>query len=131
MAAALTLKQLGVTDRTFFLYDTFCGMPEPSEYDNRLGSYANPREKFRLLQTGPDSSDWCRASLDEVRQNVATTQYNFNRFKFIEGKVEETIPGTLPDEIAILRLDTDWYESTKHENDSPVSTFSLQRCIDR
>ena len=115
MAAALTLKQLGVTDRTFYLYDTFCGMPKPSEFDNRLGSYANPQEKFRLLQTGPDSSDWCRASLDEVRQNLATTQYNFNRFKFVEGMVEETIPGTLPDEIAILRLDTDWYESTKHE----------------
>ena len=115
MAAALTLKELGVTDRTFYLYDTFCGMPEPSEYDSRLGKYVNPQEKFRLHQTGPDSSDWCRASLDEVRQNLATIQYDFNRFKFIEGKVEETIPGTLPDEIAILRLDTDWYESTKHE----------------
>ena len=115
MAAAQTLKQLGVTDRTFYLYDTFCGMPEPSEFDDFLRGYVNPQEKFRLLQTGPDSSDWCRASLDEVRQNLATTQYKFNRFKFVEGKVEETIPGTLPDEIAILRLDTDWYESTKHE----------------
>ena len=115
MAAALTLKQLGVTNRTFYLYDTFCGMSEPSEFDSGLGKLADPQEKFRLLQTGPDSSDWCRASLDEVTQNIATTQYNFNRFKFVEGKVEETIPGTLPDEIAILRLDTDWYESTKHE----------------
>ena len=115
MAAALTLKHLGVTDRTFYLYDTFCGMPAPSEYDSRLGGSVNPQEKFCLLQTGPDSSDWCRASLDEVRQNLATTRYDFNRFKFVEGKVEETIPGTLPDEIAILRLDTDWYESTKHE----------------
>ena len=115
MAAALTLEQLGVTDRTFYLYDTFCGMPEPSEHDSRLGGSVNPHEKFRLLQTGPDSSDWCRASLDEVKQNLATIQYDINQFKFVEGKVEETIPGTLPDEIAILRLDTDWYESTKHE----------------
>ena len=115
MAAALTLEQLGVTDRTFYLYDTFCGMPKPSEHDSRFGESSNPQEKFRLLQTGPDSSDWCRASLDEVRQNLSTIQYDFNRFKFVEGKVEETIPGTLPDEIAILRLDTDWYESTKHE----------------
>ena len=53
--------------------------------------------------------------MDEVKQNLATIQYDFNRFKFVEGNVEETIPGTLPDEIAILRLDTDWYESTKHE----------------
>ena len=116
MAAALALKQLGVTDRTFYLYDTFCGMPEPSEYDSHLWkSSVNPQELFRLRQTGPDSSDWCRASLNEVRHNLATTQYDLNRFKLVEGKVEETIPGTLPDEIAILRLDTDWYESTKHE----------------
>jgi hypothetical protein len=33
---------------------------------------------------------------------------------FIKGKVEETIPGTLPKEISLLRLDTDWYESTLH-----------------
>ena len=91
-------------------------MPEPSEHDSHLWKPSvSPQELFRLRKTGPDSSDWCRASLNEVRQNLATTQYDLNRFKLVEGKVEETIPGTLPDEIAILRLDTDWYESTKHE----------------
>jgi hypothetical protein len=29
--------------------------------------------------------------------------------------VEDTIPGNMPKKIALLRLDTDWYESTKHE----------------
>ena len=38
-----------------------------------------------------------------------------DKFIFVEGKVEDTLPNTLPDEIAILRLDTDWYESTKQE----------------
>ena len=33
----------------------------------------------------------------------------------IEGKVEETIPGQAPGAISLLRLDTDWYESTAHE----------------
>ena len=94
MAAVLTLKQLSVTNRTFSLYDTFCGMPEPSEYDSRLGGSVNPQEKFSSLQTGPDSSDWCRASLGEVRQDLPATKYNFNRFKFVEGKAGETIPGT-------------------------------------
>ena len=47
MAAALTLEQLGVTDRTFYLYDTFCGMPEPSEHDSRLRGSVNLQEKFR------------------------------------------------------------------------------------
>jgi O-methyltransferase len=31
------------------------------------------------------------------------------------GKVEDTFPKDTPDKIAILRLDTDWYESTRHE----------------
>ncbi|MGZ5237390.1 MAG: TylF/MycF/NovP-related O-methyltransferase, partial [Caldimonas sp.] len=37
------------------------------------------------------------------------------RIHFVQGKVEETIPGSLPARIALLRLDTDWYESTRHE----------------
>jgi len=34
---------------------------------------------------------------------------------FIKGRVEETIPNAAPEQIALLRLDTDWYESTRHE----------------
>ncbi len=30
-------------------------------------------------------------------------------------EVEDTIPARIPDEIALLRLDTDWYTSTLHE----------------
>jgi len=33
----------------------------------------------------------------------------------VQGKVEETVPANAPDQIALLRLDTDWYESTRHE----------------
>jgi hypothetical protein len=29
--------------------------------------------------------------------------------------VEETIPQHAPEQISVLRLDTDWYSSTKHE----------------
>jgi hypothetical protein len=34
---------------------------------------------------------------------------------YVCGLVEETIPATIPDQIALLRLDTDWYGSTAHE----------------
>ena len=40
--------------------------------------------------------------------------YPAERVHFVKGKVEDTIPGA-PERIAILRLDTDWYESTRHE----------------
>lgn len=46
---------------------------------------------------------------------MAATGYPKDNIIFIKGKVEQTIPGTLPGKIALLRLDTDWYESTKHE----------------
>ncbi|MGB8310417.1 MAG: TylF/MycF/NovP-related O-methyltransferase [Halobacteriota archaeon] len=34
---------------------------------------------------------------------------------FIKGKVEDTLPESAPEAIALLRLDTDCYESTLHE----------------
>jgi hypothetical protein len=46
---------------------------------------------------------------------MATTGYPETKVHYVRGKVEDTIPGTMPGEIAILRLDTDWYESTRHE----------------
>ncbi|MCB7129717.1 MAG: hypothetical protein J3T61_09300, partial [Candidatus Brocadiales bacterium] len=53
------------------------------------------------------------AELEEVKRNVFSTGYE--NFVFVSGRVEDTIPGRVPDRIALLRLDTDWYESTRHE----------------
>jgi O-methyltransferase len=33
----------------------------------------------------------------------------------VKGKVEDTIPANIPERIALLRLDTDFYRSTRHE----------------
>ena len=48
---------------------------------------------------------------------MAGTGYPSERVHYVKGRVEETIPARAPAEISILRLDTDWYESTKHELD--------------
>lgn len=106
MAAALTLMQSGKTDRELWLYDTFTGMVTPGEADEDM---------FGQKAAGKFRGGWCEASLGEVTANMLTTGYPSNRLKFIEGKVEETIPAQAPDKIALLRLDTDWYESTRHE----------------
>jgi O-methyltransferase len=112
MAAALTLLRLGVTDRELYLYDTFAGMPPPTEADTtRSGERAAD-----LLARGDESSHiWAIASLDDVRAAVLSVGYPENRVHFVEGLVEETLPETAPAEISLLRLDTDWYRSTKHE----------------
>ena len=57
----------------------------------------------------------CNVPLNDVKKNVFSTNYNKEKFHFIVGKVEETIPEKAPEKISLLRLDTDWYESTRHE----------------
>ena len=114
MAMALTLKNLCAEDRDLYLYDTFSGMNTPSDHDISVHGL-NAHEYFSKTKTSEDSSDWCLASLDEVKKNVYSTGYSKEKFHFIRGKVEDTIPKNLPNKIALLRLDTDWYESTKHE----------------
>jgi hypothetical protein len=70
-----------------------------------------------MRQTPRDQADgvWCYAGLDEVRRNLRSTGYPESRMHFVKGRVEETVPHPGLREIALLRLDTDWYESTRHE----------------
>jgi hypothetical protein len=61
------------------------------------------------------ASLWCNASIEDVQANMARSSYPSQRIHLVKGPVESTIPGVAPDDIALLRLDTDWYESTRHE----------------
>lgn len=115
MAGALTLRQLGASDREFWLYDTFAGMTRPGAEDVARSGSGDPEALFERSRTGEDSSEWCYASLEDVRANLARVDYPAERFVLVPGKVEDTLPGRRPERIAILRLDTDWYESTRHE----------------
>jgi len=112
MAVALTLLSSGDLSRNLYLYDTFEGMPEPSIHDRNLnGTLAS--EFFATDRDG--AGTWCSASLEEVRSNLVSTGYPSEKIHLIKGKVQETIPRSLPTALSILRLDTDWYESTSHE----------------
>ena len=115
MAAALALLDDNAFDRDIYLYDTFLGMTAPTEADKRA-------EDGLTAQTCLDRSTdkttaiWCVANLDDVRTNMAATGYPAHLIHYVEGPVETTIPANLPKApIALLRLDTDWYESTRHE----------------
>jgi len=114
IAAARTLMECGCTDRDLYLFDTFEGMPKPGELDKDILGTNGARE-FEARRTGADSSDFCFASLDEVRNALFSCGYPRDRIHFVKGKVEDTLPLKAPEQISLLRLDTDWYESTKHE----------------
>jgi len=112
MAGLLTLLEVNDADREIFLYDTYEGMSEPTSDDVR---YDGMDAGGRFDELRSKDQAWCFASLDDVKANVLSTGYAPSKIRFVQGKVEDTIPATLPGPIAILRLDTDWYESTKHE----------------
>ena len=112
MAAALALLTDGDIARDLYLYDTFEGMTEPTETDR---SFDGMSAADQLQSTTPGNGVWCYAGLEEVQANFATTGYPAEKVRFVRGRVEDTIPGVVPDSIALLRLDTDWYESTRHE----------------
>lgn len=118
MAAALRILETGRT-RDLWLYDTYEGMTEPTDHDVRERDELNAKEHFAMSRAAQPSarSDWFRAeaTLEDVERNMASTGYPMERVQLIRGSVEQTIPVQAPDTIALLRLDADWYESTKHE----------------
>jgi hypothetical protein len=111
MMAALTLAALGKTDRDLFLFDTFAGHPRPNPERDLREHYEFWLQRKRTDQ----SSSWAEVTLEEVRGNVSSTGYPLDRIRFVKGIVQETIPAVAPEAIALLRLDTDWYDSTTHE----------------
>ena len=114
MLAARTLMARSAASRRIFCYDTFSGMVEPGELDRDGVNQTTARRRWRRSASDSGSS-WNSASLAEVKSNLASTGYPAALLRFVQGPVEDTIPGIIPDRISILRLDTDWHASTLHE----------------
>ena len=117
MAMAKKLMKKDSNDRKIWLFDTFEGMTEPDENDievetgikgkELLGDTARSSEKYNM---------WAYAPLNEVKNNMIKTGYPVDNIRYIIGKVEDTLKADdIPEKISLLRLDTDWYESTKIE----------------
>jgi hypothetical protein len=113
LVVAQTLRESGIVTRNLHLFDTFEGMPAPTQKDVSL----NGESAADLMKKSSKESSlvWALSPLDEVQRNLLSTGYPAERIFYIKGKVEETIPQHAPPQIALLRLDTDWYESTYHE----------------
>jgi len=114
MLIAYTLLSNNSKERDLYLYDTFNGMPEPSERDVYI---KNKRSAHSIWESAQefDHNRWCYASYEDVKNRMESTNYPKEKIILVKGLVEETIPKFSPKSIAVLRLDTDFYESTKHE----------------
>jgi O-methyltransferase len=109
-AVARTLVQRNDLSRDLYLFDTFEGLPAPKAEDiDYSGTHA-----AEVIQKNP-AARCGDAPEDQVREVMRVTGYPAEKIHLVPGKVEETIPASAPDSIALLRLDTDWYQSTMHE----------------
>ncbi|MFD4027623.1 TylF/MycF/NovP-related O-methyltransferase [Streptomyces sp. NPDC058576] len=111
-ACARTLLSAGETERDLYLFDTYEGMTPPTAEDLRRDG----RPARELLDAqGKDRPIWAVASLEDVKAGFDNVPYPKERVHYVRGRVEDTVPLQAPEQISILRLDTDWYASTKHE----------------
>ena len=113
MAMAKQLADLSITDRRIWLYDTFAGMTAPTSEDVEAGTGVTAADMLSTTDVGDGNNVWCVAGRSDVEANVRSTGYPFEHFRFVEGDVAVTLGEAVPERIALLRLDTDWYESTR------------------
>jgi SAM-dependent methyltransferase len=92
------LKAYRITDRTVWVADSFEGLP-PTEYEKDLN--------LRL-----DKVDCLAVSLEDVQSNFSKYGLLDEQVRFLKGWFKDTLPIAPIEQLAILRLDGDWYEST-------------------
>ncbi len=117
--------------RDIYLYDTFTGLTAPGDYDYTCdGAKLFKMDKEQVHKYWSDRivsdnlNSWCYTPLEKVKQTLYSTGYPYDRLHFVVGDVMQTLrdDANIPSKIAILRLDTDWYESSK---------FELERMYDK
>ena len=116
MIMAQELVKRGDISRDIWMYDTFEGMTEPTDDDVEIETGIKGKNLLSGVKKTTDKYNmWAYSPIEEVKSNMKKTGYPIDKFRYIIGKVEDTLVNTKPHKIALLRLDTDWYESTKIE----------------
>jgi hypothetical protein len=109
IGAAALLGEDDPIERKYWLFDTFEGMTRPSVNDpvSAIKGYENSKH------SDGEGSSWCEVNEIQVKKNLADIGVDLDSCSFVAGDVAITLHGSnLPKNIALLRLDTDWYEST-------------------
>ena len=125
IAAKLTFENYG-SDKRVWLFDTFTGMTPPTEFDTTRFADKSAAERFQQAQAG-QHNEWCYASLEDVEANFRSAGADMAGVRFIAGDVTKTLgeESNLPDALCVLRLDTDFYDSTKAELEVLYPRLSL------
>jgi hypothetical protein len=127
--AAEIFRRYGSAKKVY-LFDTFSGMTEPTQEDQGLLD-GKPAILQYLESDKETHNEWCHASISEVQMNFAKRGLLHSNVLFIQGDVADSLRDArnLPEVISILRLDTDWYESTKLELEALFPRVSQGGCV--
>lgn len=120
------IKELQKTNtlRDIYMYDTFAGLVRPTAFDYTCPgakhysmNSADVYSRWKQGVLNETTNDWCYTPLEKVQARLQGTGYPEDKLHYVVGDVMETLKdkSTIPEKIAILRLDTDWYESSKFE----------------
>ena len=108
---AMQIARLEAKNRKLWLFDSYEGLPEPGEKDFVSGPNGATGNHIRPLPKGS-----CRGALEEV-QWLLFDKFGLNceKIEFVKGWFENTVPFKAPsiEKLALLRLDGDWYDSTR------------------
>jgi hypothetical protein len=113
---ALANIEHGSKRRELFLFDSFQGLPEPTKRDGAAVMAKAQRLAGRNLSGSGalEPIGWDRASRRDCEEIFRTVGYPAEHVHYHEGWFQETLPRTTGiGAVALLRLDGDWYESTK------------------
>ena len=101
------LKVHGVDDRCVWAADSFQGLPEPDalRFPKEAAMHRGPvmRDAFQNLAV----------SLESVKDNFAAYGMLDDQVRFLPGWFKDTLPTAPIRQLAVLRLDGDFYESTR------------------
>jgi len=115
MLMAATLLSEGSKNRELWLYDTFTGMSTANDFDVDYLGLAAKDQMLEQQRSVNEINVWCYSPLDEVKNNMSLTGYPEYQLKYVVGDVCDTLLTEIPESISLLRLDTDFYESTRAE----------------
>lgn len=91
----------GVTDRRVWVADSFAGLPKP-DTDKYPADKGDPHHTF----------DFLVVSQEEVAENFRKYGLLDDQVKFLKGWFKDTLPTAPIEQLAVMRLDGDMYEST-------------------
>ena len=95
------LRAYGITDRKVFVADSFEGLPAP-DADKYPADANDNHHTFEVLAV----------SMEQVQENFAKYELLDDQVVFLKGWFKDTLPAAPIEQLAVLRLDGDMYEST-------------------